>query len=118
MYPNIADLTARLERSTIFSKLDLHKGFHQKPVRLRDMPKTAVITPFGLWEFIRMPFRLQNEGLTFQCFMDEVLEGLEYCFIYLDDMLIGSKSREKHVQHLREVLCKLEEHGIVLNGKK
>ena len=50
--------------------------------------------------------------------MDEVLEGLEYCFIYLDDMLIGSKSREKHVQHLREVLCKLEEHGIVLNGKK
>ena len=76
--PNIADLTARLEGCTIFSKLDLRKGFHQIPVRVWDVPKTAVITPFGLWEFICMPFGL---GQTFQCFMDEVLEGLEYCFV-------------------------------------
>ena len=74
--PNIADLTARLEGCTIFSKLDLGKGFHQIPVQPLDVPKTAVITPFGLWEFIRMLFGLWNASQTFQRFMDEVLEGL------------------------------------------
>ena len=64
--PNIADLTARLEGCTIFSKLDLRKGFHQIPVRPCDVPKTAVITPFGLWEFIRMSFGLRNAGQSFQ----------------------------------------------------
>ena len=63
-----------------------------------------------------MPFGLRNAGQTFQRFMDEVLEGLEYCFIYVDDMLIKSKSQEEHMQHLLEVLSRLEEHGIVLNG--
>ena len=113
MRPNITDLMARLVGCTIFSKLDLCKGFHQIPVRLRDLPKTAVITPFGLCEFIRMPFGLWNAGQTFQHFMDEVLEGLEFCFIYMNDMLIGSKSQEEHEQHLREVLSRLEQHGIV-----
>ena len=63
--PNIADLTARLEGCTIFSKLDLRKGFHQIPVRPRDMPKTAVITPFGLWEFLHLPFGMRNAVQTF-----------------------------------------------------
>ena len=89
MCPNIADLTARLEGCTIFSKLDLRKGFHQIPVRPRDIHKTAIITPFGLWEFIRMPFGLQNAGQSFQRFMDKVLSGLDYCFVYVDDVLIG-----------------------------
>ena len=65
-----------------------------------------------------MRFGLRNVGQTFQRFMDEVLEGLEYCFVYVDDVLIGSKSQEEHMQHLREVLSRLEEHGIVLNGEK
>ena len=116
--PNIADLTARLEGCTIFSKLDLRKGFHQIPVRPCDVPKTAVITPFGLWEFIRMSFGLRNAGQSFQRMMDEVLDGLDFCFVYVDDVLIGSKSEEEHVQHIREVLSRLEQHGIVLNGEK
>ena len=74
--PNIADLTASLEGCTIFSKLDLCKGFHQIPVRPCDMHKTANITPFGLWELICMPFGLRNAGQSFQRFMDKVLEGL------------------------------------------
>ena len=115
---NIVDLTARLEGCTIFSKLDLRKGFHQILVRPRDVPKTAVITPFGLWEFIRMPFRLWIAGQTFQHFMDELLIGLEFCFVFVNDVLVGSKSQEEHVEHLREVLSRLEQHGIVLNGEK
>ena len=82
------------------------------------MHKTAIITPFGLWEFICMPFGLRNVCQSFQCFMDEVLEGLEYCFIYVGDMLIGSKSQEEHEHHLREVLSRMAEQGIVLNGEK
>ena len=93
----------------------LRKGFHQIPVRPHDVHKIAIITPFGLWEFIRMPFGLRNVGQSFQRFMDEVLEGLEYCFVYVDDMLIGSKSLEEHEHHLREVLSRMAEHGIVFN---
>ena len=118
MCPNIADLTARLEGCTIFSKLDLRMGFHQIPMRPCNVHKTAIITPFGLWKFIRMPFGLQNAGQSFQCFMDEVLDGLDFCFVYVDDVLIGSKSPEEHVLHLREVLSRLAKHGIVLNGEK
>ena len=50
--------------------------------------------------------------------MDEVLDGLDFCFVYVDDVLIGSKSEEEHVLHVREVLTRLAEHGIVLNGEK
>ena len=73
------------------------KGFHQIPVRLQDMPNTAVITPFGLWEFVCMPFGLRSAGQSFQCFMDKVLEGLDYCFVYVDDVLIRSRTPEEHV---------------------
>ena len=65
-----------------------------------------------------MPFGLQNASKPFQCFMDEVLEGLNYCFVYVDDTLNGRKTLEEHMQHWREVLSRLEEHSIVLNGEK
>ena len=65
-----------------------------------------------------MPFGLWNAGQSFQRFMDEVLEGLDYCFVYGDDVLIWSKSLEEHEQHLREVLSRMAEHGNVHNGEK
>jgi len=71
--PNLADLSASLSGCTVFSKLDLRKGYHQVPVRPQDIPKTAVVTPFGLFEYLRMPFGLRNAGQTFQRLMDEVL---------------------------------------------
>jgi len=64
--PNMADLTSRLEGCTIFSKLDLRKGYHQVPMDPESLRKTAIITPFGLFEFLRMPFGLCNAGQTFQ----------------------------------------------------
>jgi hypothetical protein len=116
--PNIQDLSARLGGCTIFSKLDLRKGYYQIPVQEGDIHKTAVITPFGLWEFLRMPFGLRNAGQSFQRFMDEVLSGLDFAFCYLDDILIGSSTPDEHLLHLHLVLQRLQQYGLVLNMEK
>jgi hypothetical protein len=105
--PNIGNLTARLAGCRVFSKLDLRKGYHKVPVRPEDVEKTAMITPFGLLEYVRMPFGLRNAGQTFQRLMDQVLRGLDFCFVYLDDILIASSSEAEHVQHLAEVFQRL-----------
>jgi hypothetical protein len=97
--PNIQDLSARLGGCTIFSKLDLRKGYYQIPGQEGDIHKTTVITPFGLWEFLRMPFGLRNARHSFQRFMDEVLSGQDFAFCYLDDILIGSSTPDEHLLH-------------------
>ena len=89
------DLSAQLAGKKVFSKLDLRKGYYQVPVAPQDVPKTAVINPFGLFKFLRMPFGLRNAGQSFQRFMDEVLEGLDCIFVYLDDILVASNMVEE-----------------------
>ena len=79
-----------------------------------DIPKTSITTPFGLFEFLRMPFGLQ----TFQRFMNKVLQGLDFVFTYIDDQLIASSSVEEYLEHLRLVFQRLDEHGIVINVPK
>ncbi len=102
----------------MFSKPDLKKGYYQVKVADCNICKTAVITPFGLWEFLRMPFGLRNAGQTFQGLMDQVLAGLDYVLVYLDDILIASPDERTHQQHLRAVLERLQEAGLVLNAEK
>jgi len=65
-----------------------------------------------------MPFSLQNSAQTFQRLMDEVLSGLPFLFVYIDDLLIANKDKDKHEKHLREVISRLEAHGLVLNREK
>jgi hypothetical protein len=78
--PNMMDFSARVTGCKFFSKIDLRKGYFQIFMHPDDIPKTAIITPFGLFEFLRLPFGLKNAGSTFQQIMDQVLAGLPFAF--------------------------------------
>ena len=77
----MSDLSSNLAGMKFFSKLDLVKGYHQVLVSPEDVPKTAIITPFGLFEYLRMPFGFPNSGNTFQRLLDRVMQGLPYTFV-------------------------------------
>jgi len=116
--PHIQDLVQKVHGCTIFSKIDLVKAYHQIPVNEDDIPKTAIITPFGLFEFNRMSFGIKNAAQTFQRFMDHITKDLGFVLVYLDDLLIASKSTSEHKDHIRQVLSRLQEHGLQINRDK
>ena len=119
-YPvrSLQDFTVELQGKSIFSKLDLLKGYHQIPVADEDIPKTAVITPFGLFIFPRTPFGLKNAGQDFQRLMDAILGDLPRVYVYIDDILIASSSMEEHLHDLEQVFKTLSANGLVIQRSK
>lgn len=109
--PNIEDILDKLGRAQYFTTIDLAKGFHQILVKEEDRLKTAFSTPYGHYEYIRMPFGLKNAPATFQRLINKVLYGLinRVCVVYMDDILVFSTSMQEHVSNIRMVFDRLRE---------
>jgi hypothetical protein len=113
--PRIDDLFDQLKDARVFSKIDLRSGYHQVRIKEEYINKTAFRTRYGHYEFTVVPFGLSNAPTVFMCLMNGVFrEYLDKFFIvFLDDILVYSKSEEEHENHLRMVLQVLREHQTV-----
>jgi len=118
--PNITDILDQLGSAKYFSVLDLASGFHQIPMDPKDAPKTAFSTPYGHYQFKRMPFGLKNAPATFQRLMDNVLSGLQgnELFVYMDDIVIYARSLKEHEIKFNRLMARLREANLKLQPDK
>ena len=118
--PRIQDCLDALGGTHWFSSIDLQSGYWQLEMSPQDAPKTAFACSSGLYEFKVLPFGLCNGVPTFQRLMDYLLSGLSWkiCLLYLDDVIVFSKTFEEHVQNLGLVLTRLQEAGLKVAPKK
>ncbi len=118
--PKIEDLFDQLTGARVFSKIDLRTGYHQLKIRATDIPKTAFTTRYGLYEYTVMSFGLTNAPAYFMNLMNKVfMEFLDkFVVVFIDDILIYSKSEEEHATHLRLILETLREHQLYAKFSK
>jgi hypothetical protein len=118
--PRIEDLFDQMRGAKAFSKIDLRSGYHQLKIRVEDIPKTAFTSRYGLYEFTVMSFGLTNAPAYFMYLMNKVfMEYLDkFVVVFIDDILVFSRSEEEHEEHLRLVLQKLREHQLYAKCSK
>ncbi|XP_027158420.1 uncharacterized protein LOC113760043 [Coffea eugenioides] len=118
--PLIDSLFDQLQGSVVFSKLDLRQGYYQLKIKKEDIPKTAFSTRYGHFEFAVMPFGLTNAPAAFMDLMQRIFKKYldQFVVVFIDDILIYSKSREEHAKHLEVVLQILREHKLYAKFSK
>ncbi|KAI3412628.1 Hydrolase_4 domain-containing protein [Psidium guajava] len=118
--PLIADLFDQLGGARWFTKLDLRSGYYQVRIAEGDEPKTACVTRYGSYEFLVMPFGLTNAPATFCTLMNKVLQPFldQFVVVYLDDIVIYSRTLEEHIKHIKQVFQVLREHELYVKREK
>ncbi|GKC88464.1 putative reverse transcriptase domain-containing protein, partial [Tanacetum coccineum] len=118
--PRIDDLFDQLQGSSVYSKIDLRSGYHQLRVRDEDIPKTAFRTRYGHYEFQVMPFGLTNAPAVFMDLMNRVCRPYldKFVIVFIDDILIYSKTKEEHDVHLRLILELLKKEELYAKFSK
>lgn len=118
--PNLNGILDKLGRAQYFSTIDLAKGFHQILLKEEDRKKTAFSTPFGHYEFVRMPFGLKNAPSTFQRLMNSLLRNFinRTCVVYMDDILIFSTSLTEHINSIRDIFRTLKNARLKIQVSK
>ena len=118
--PNVECAFAYFSKATIFSVLDLNSAYYQIPLSAKSRKVTAFCTPFGLFEFVKLPMGISVGCQVLSRVVDALLGDLKNKFIYnfMDDLVVYSRSREEHMQHLKEVFTRLEKAGLTLNRDK
>ncbi|GJU06984.1 putative reverse transcriptase domain-containing protein [Tanacetum coccineum] len=118
--PRIDDLFDQLQGSSVYSKIDLRSGYHQLKVRDEDIPKTSFRTCYGHYEFQVMPFGLTNVPAVFMDLMNRVCRPYldKFVIVFIDDILIYSKTKEEHDAHLRLILELLKKEELYAKFSK
>ena len=118
--PRIDELFDQLQGSTVFSKLDLRQGYYQLRIKESDIPKTALNSRYGHYEFVVMPFGLTNAPAAFMDLMHRVFHKYldQFVVVFIDDILVYSKNESDHEQHLRIVLETLQSHKLYAKFSK
>jgi hypothetical protein len=109
------DLANSLHGCTIFSKIYLVKGYPQIPIAAENIPKTAIITPFGLFEYLFTSFGMSNAAQMFQRMMDHTVNNLKALFAYMDDSRGSSLDRQTHIIHLEAFFSTLAANDLAIN---
>ena len=116
--PKVVDIFSKLNGATYFTTLDLRAEYHHIPLDKPSIPKTAFHSPFGKFEYMKVPFGLDQAPAYFQELMTGILKDLPFTIAYLDDIIIFSKTPQKHLSHIRMVFKKVRSTNLSMKKSK
>lgn len=116
--PRIEDCIDRIGTAKFVTKFDLLKGYWQVPLSVRAKEVSAFCTPDGLYQFKVLPFGVKNVPVSFQRLINQLIEGLQNCTMYIDDVVLYANTLEQHVADLKQFFVRLEKAGLVINLMK